>query len=228
MKILNPAEPQRSSGNVMADQDPTADGPGLTKSRLETLNDGIFAFAMTLLVISLSIPDKVAHAPSNEYIASFLVSLRPELFNYVIAFLILGSFWYTHHIQLHPVQTLDRTYIWLNILTLFFVALVPFSTSLSGDFSEVPLAAIVFEMNLLAIGIGLLAQWEYASKEHGLLRKSINPALTGRIRRRGIITPVVSVIAIIIALTGNTWSLATYLLIPFGAAFVRILEKKHA
>ncbi len=78
----------------------------LTKSRLETLTDGIFAFAMTLLVISLNIPEKAALVQSTGFATNLLFSLSSDFFHYVLAFLILGVFWLGHHIELHPVSHL--------------------------------------------------------------------------------------------------------------------------
>jgi uncharacterized membrane protein len=147
----------------------------LTKSRLEALSDGIFAFAMTLLVIGLNLPVKSAIVQSQAYALNLLFSLYSDFFHYVLAFLILGAFWLSHHIQLHPIKSLDKTYVWLNLVTLLFVALLPFSTSFSGDFPNVPLGAIVFELNLLAIGMGMYFQWIYATGKNRLAEPNLNP-----------------------------------------------------
>ena len=87
----------------------------LTKSRLEGLTDGIFAFAMTLLVIGLNLPDKATLVQSTEFATNFLFSLYSDFFHYVLAFLILGAFWLIHHVELHPVQRMNRMFVWLNL-----------------------------------------------------------------------------------------------------------------
>ncbi len=186
----------------------------LTKSRLEGLTDGIFAFAMTLLVIGLNIPDKASLIQSTPYVSNLLVSLYSDFFHYVLAFLILGAFWLSHHVELHPIRALDRTFVWLNLGTLLFVAMLPFSTSFSGDFPGVPLGAIVFELNLFAIGIGMFLQWKYATGKDRLVEPGMNPGFVRKMSNRTLVVPCISLAGIVIALIGFTGSTIVYLTIP--------------
>lgn len=186
----------------------------LTKGRLEGLSDCIFAFAMTLLVIGLNIPDKATLVQSNDYVIRVLFSLRSDFLHYVLAFLILGAFWLGHHIQLHSVRNIDRTYVWINLITLLFVALLPFSTSFSGDFSEAPFGAIVFHLNLFAIGMGMFCQWKYATGGYRLTDPSLKPAYIRRVSIRNLLVPGISILCILVALGGSTWSSAIYMTLP--------------
>jgi uncharacterized membrane protein len=186
----------------------------LTKGRLEGLSDGIFAFSMTLLVIGINIPEKTALVQTNAYVMQVLLSLHSDLFHYVLAFLILGAFWLGHHSVLHGVREIDPFFVWLNLMTLMFVALLPFTTSFSGDFPDVPLAAIVFEANLLAIGIGMFCQGLYAAHGHRLVDPGLDPAYIRKARLRSLMVPCISVLCIAAALAGVTWSTAIYLVLP--------------
>jgi uncharacterized membrane protein len=187
----------------------------LTKGRLEALSDGIFAFAMTLLVIGLSVPDKSTLVPSNTYALQVLLGLYSGFMHYALAFLILGAFWLSQHMQFHSVRTPDKIFTWINLVTLMFVALLPFSASFSGAFSGVPVGAMVFESNLLLIGIGLSVQWWYATNDHRLIEATLKPAYVRKIRFRNLVVPAVSVVGILFALAGNTWSTAIYMTLPF-------------
>ena len=198
----------------------------LTKSRLEGLSDGIFAFAMTLLVIGLDLPEKSAIIPSWDFALHLLVSLYSGFFHYVLAFLILGAFWLSHHIEVHPVRSLDRVYVWLNLATLMFVALLPFSTSFSGDFPGVSLGAIVFEFNLLAIGMGMYFQWIYATGRGRLVEPGLENRFIRHVATRTLVVPGISLLGILIALTGNTYSTIVYLLIPFIEYAITYFEEK--
>ena len=202
----------------------------LTKSRLESLSDGIFAFAMTLLVIGLNLPDKSAIVPTQAYALQYLLSLYSDFFHYVLAFLILGAFWLSHHIEVHPLRSLDRIYIWLNLGTLLFVALLPFSTSFSGDFHLVSLGAIVFELNLFAIGMGMYFQWIYATGHDRLVEpKELDSNFIRHVALHSLVVPFLSCIGILIALTGNQYSTAVYLFIPVVAYLItRVESKKQA
>jgi len=94
----------------------------------------------------------------------------PALFHYFLAFFILASFWIAHHAQVDRLRHIDRTFLWINIAMLMFVALVPFSVSLIGDYPGETFAAVIFEANLLAIGLIFAAQWRYAAHDNRLVR----------------------------------------------------------
>jgi len=188
--------------------------PHLTKGRLEALSDGIFAFAMTLLVIGLNLPDKAAVVQSNQFALHTLLSLYSDFFHYVLAFLILGAFWLSQHQQFHSVRVPDKTFIWINLVTLMFVALLPFSTSFSGDFPGASMGAVVFEVNLFAIGIGMTCQWWYATAGCRLVESTLKPAYVRRVLIGNLVVPTISVIGILIALTGSLWSSALYMTLP--------------
>nr|WP_320161755.1 TMEM175 family protein [uncultured Methanoregula sp.] len=199
----------------MAEEKDTVEELHLTKGRLEALSDGIFAFAMTLLVIGLNLPDKATLVQSNAYALHFLSSLYSDFFHYVLAFLILGAFWLSQHQQFHSVRVPDKTFIWINLVTLMFVALLPFSTSFSGDFSGASLGAMIFEANLFAIGMGMSIQWWYATKGCRLTESTLKPAYIRGVLVGNLVVPVVSVVCILVALTGSLWSSALYMTLPF-------------
>ena len=186
----------------------------LTKGRLEALSDGIFAFAMTLLVIGLNLPDKATLVQSNAFALQFLFSLYSDFFHYVLAFLILGAFWLSQHQQFHSVRIPDKIFIWINLVTLMFVALLPFSTSFSGDFPRASLGAMVFEANLFAIGMGMSCQWWYATRELRLVEPTLTTAYVRGVLMGNLVVPSVSVIGILVASTGSLWSTAIYMTLP--------------
>lgn len=186
---------------------------GLSKDRMEALVDGIFAFSMTLLVVGLDLPDKATLVQSNAFVTTYLWQILPDFERYIIAFFILGAFWLAHHTMHHRVETVDRTYIWLNLGTLFFITLLPFTTSFSGDFYHVALASVLFNLNLLAIGVGFLFQWEYGIASERLHKEKEGKLFIHEGRLRNLVIPSLSVIAILLALAGSSWSQTVYLLI---------------
>ena len=188
--------------------------PHLTKGRLEALSDGIFAFAMTLLVIGLNLPDKATVVQSNVFAFHFLISLFSDFFHYVLAFLILGAFWLSQHQQFHSVKVPDKVFTWINLVTLMFVALLPFSTSFSGDFPGASVGAMVFEANLFALGMGMSTQWWYATKSGRLTETTLGRTYVQRVLMGNLVVPTVSVIAFLVALTGSLWSTALYMTLP--------------
>jgi uncharacterized membrane protein len=188
---------------------------GVSKNRLEALTDGIFAFALTVLVLTLDIPATAPSPPMPETLQSLLGSLAPDFLHYVLAFVILASFWVTHHQFFRRVGSIDRNYIWLTIIGLLFVALIPFSTNLAGTFDQYPLAAMFFEANIFLVGVIFYAQWLYASAGGRLVEAGTAPAEIELEKRRLLVMPLTSVAALMLALSGSLWSSTLYLFTPF-------------
>ena len=87
---------------------------GFGKGRIESLTDGIFAFGMTLLVLGAGYPFAV-ETLAGKPVTQILVQSVPDIILYVISFLILATFWVSHHTQFHHIRSIDRTLLWLNI-----------------------------------------------------------------------------------------------------------------
>ena len=122
------------------------------KNRIETLTDGVFAIAMTLLVTGLDIP-KLNGVITSGTVDSILIDLLPDFLHYIIAFALLASFWWASHLRSHYHQSINSKMSFVTITTLLFVGLIPFSTNLVGDFPLNTHAVIIFELNLFVIGL---------------------------------------------------------------------------
>src|SRR4026207_2279211 len=96
-----------------------------SKVRIELLCDGVFAIAMTLLVLELKVPELDKHASAVE-IWSALRGQGPDLFGYFLTFALAGQFWMLHHVLFHYLTHATRALALLSILMLMFVALLPF------------------------------------------------------------------------------------------------------
>ena len=136
------------------------DRRGLAKNRIEALADGIFAVAMTLLVLDIKSPQNRAFETTGDLV-DHLVALEHSFAMYAISFLVLAIFWIAHHVLFHFVRHVDRRLLWLNISFLLLVTFVPFSTDLLGDHGHLTLPVVVYGMNLLALGALLDVQLRY-------------------------------------------------------------------
>jgi len=188
----------------------------LEKNRLESLTDGIFAFAMTLLVTSLILP-RSAFVSDTAFQA--LVSLIPDFYHYIIAFFVLAAFWTAHHIQFSHLKFLDKNFMSLSIVGLFFVTLIPFTTSFIGDYNNDTVAAIAFEASLLILGLIFALQWFYATRNRRLVAPDFPAAQVRYGMERNLLVPFISLLAIGLALTGFNSSTMVYMLLP-PATFV--------
>lgn len=137
----------------------------MNKTRLEFLSDGVFAIVMTLLAIEIKVPE---HIGTGEELLHNLQELAPLFLGYFMSFAILTMFWLSHHgLYNYFTKTVNRQMVILNMLYLSFIALVPFSTHLLGEYPMYPFAVAVYGFNILCISLVAAAVFYYAiwSKE---------------------------------------------------------------
>jgi uncharacterized membrane protein len=192
---------------------PASEKTWLTTSRIETLADGIFAISMTLLVLGLTIPPAKGGNP-DEILRGYLHDDWRDLFNFIKSFLLLAIFWIIHHRQFHSLRRADENFLWLNIFFLMFIVLVPFSTTVESEYSNIQLAVLIFHTNLLAIGICSYLITAYAMVGHRLISMDVSQLQISRARKRSMVVPGTALLAIGISFISPTWSSLAYLLIP--------------
>ena len=144
-----------------------------TPNRLEALTDGVFAIVMTLLVLEISIPE-IAQPSLQAELPQRLLVLWPKLYSYVLSFLVLGILWTLHHRSFHSIKRSDNELVWLNIIFLMFVALIPFSTSLLGNYGTEEISLALYATNVLLALTMRLMIWIYATGKCRLVDSDIN------------------------------------------------------
>ena len=160
--------------------------------RLEAFSDGVFAVAITLLVLDIRPPTEVE---TSSGLWHALGDLWPNYAAYAVSFLIIGIVWVNHHAVMTLMARADRGLAFLNLLLLMTVALIPFATALLSEYlthggpSHVAAAAYSAVITLMGAAFGAL--WIYASREGGLLVPGFPRAELPRLTRRFVIgTPV--------------------------------------
>ncbi len=186
----------------------------LNKNRLEALTDGIFAFALTLLVLNIEVPAELPIPLPDQPVQTLLLHLTPDFTQYFTAFLVLASFWFSHHLFFDKVRYADRTLTWLCIFGLLFVALIPFSTQLSDTYVDFPLAAVVFDLNVLVIGALFLWQWRYANGNKHLLVEDFSDSDRKAAENRLMVLPAVAIIGLVLSVIGFTHSTVVFFALP--------------
>ena len=185
----------------------------ISKARLETMVDTIFAFAMTLLVLGMVMPQFSANQAASE-LPAYLEKLLPQFILFIIAFLILAFFWIEHHRQFHYLRIVNPTILRFNVATLIFIVLIPFTTDVSGVYDGVMIAVILFHANLLIVGALFLGQWTYICRSNNLCDTEFDIAKE-RSRFWILVTvPSVAFFGIVVAFYSPPYSLLVYLLIP--------------
>jgi len=154
---------------------------GTNLDRLAGISDGIFAVGMTLLVLGLSVPTLTVGATEGD-LWQALLRLGPNVLVYAMSFMTLGIFWVGQGTQLNLLARSDRNYTWLQLLFLLAVTLVPFSTGLLARFPGFRLALVVYWLNIVFLGMTLLAGLQYGLRA-GLFKDlpEVPPLMRGRI-----------------------------------------------
>jgi TMEM175 potassium channel family protein len=136
---------------------------GQSLDRLAGLSDGIFAFAMTLLVLGLAVPS-LAGISSETDLLNALVRLGPSVLTYTMSFLTLGIFWVGQQAQVGQLARSNRHYTWLQLALLASVTLIPFSTALLARFITYRVALVEYWLNIFILGMLMLAALEYGRR----------------------------------------------------------------
>jgi uncharacterized membrane protein len=151
----------------------------VSKSRLDAFADGVFAFAMTLLVVKFDLPEDF-HPTSAAELISALLDLGGTFIAYVVSFLVLATFWLGRAQTKEEPETASSAYAWSVLFHLFFVTLLPFSMIVAGRYDLAP-AIYVYGANMVflaltAIGITLVIERDIRRRlvpsgrpEHGVL-----------------------------------------------------------
>ena len=208
-----------------SDQSPILDRRGLAKNRIEALADGIFAVAMTLLVLDIKSPENRAFETSADLI-DHLVRLEHSFAMYAISFVVLAIFWIAHHFLFHFIRHVDRRLLWINMGFLLLVTFVPFSTDLVGDHGHFTLPLFVYGVNLLALGALLTVQLRYMAGRPELSTPDLTPAAVAHMRREIGIYALIPLASMAVSLFYPRVGMYCYLLLAIPA-FVSSRIDRH-
>ena len=164
-------------------------------SRLEGLTDGVFAIAMTILVLDLRLP---AELGANTLIEILHRDVLLKLFIYAGSFIILGTLWVAMNFQLGLLDRLNRQYLWTNVFYLMVICVVPFSASLLGAYPHNPASISFYAVNLLCASAGqfLTAQCAHT---YNLNNEVYTPAIRRAVVGRIFVAPVFYICSLIAA-----------------------------
>ncbi len=181
-------------------------------NRIETLVDGIFAIAMTILVLNLAIPSINGPVTSASF-QNAVYSIWPNVLSFILSFVLLGVFWNIHHRTFHQIEKVDTALLWINMIWLLFIVLVPFSNSLTGgQYGQFPLAHLIFNLNMLGIAGFLSLNWFYAGRK-GFIHKKIDSVKISAYKWVYISFILITLLAIALSFVIPHWSSIVYVLI---------------
>jgi uncharacterized membrane protein len=190
--------------------------------RLESFSDGVFAIAITLLVLELRVPER-----AGDHLAHELAAQWPSYLAYVVSFSVIGIIWMNHHAVIDHLRVANRPFMGLNLFLLLWVGLIPWPTQLmaqymreGGDGERV--AALVYSCTMTMMGVAFGLLWSYASHDRRLLGSDLSDAEIARRTRRFTIGAPIYGVSIVVAIFSAPASiaiiaaLAVYYAVPRG------------
>jgi TMEM175 potassium channel family protein len=145
----------------------------MPSGRAEAFSDGVFAIAITLLVLSLRLPGQGTLTTSR------LLGAWPQYFAYVVSFLTIGIMWMNHHTMLAHVERVDRPLLVLNLLLLMGIVAIPFPTVLVADNlthrGAATVAVVTYGLVMIAISFGFAGLWIYVATHSAALGSALPP-----------------------------------------------------
>src|SRR5579862_4620147 len=139
----------------------------MNKARVEAVSDGVFAIAITLLVLTISQPahyDHLAHRLGHNW---------PSLIAYMVSFGVIGIMWFNHHSMFTHVERVDRTFFYLNLLLLMTIAFLPYPTGVFGQalaqHEGAGTAAVFYSATMTVNAVCWAALWLYTATGRRLL-----------------------------------------------------------
>jgi uncharacterized membrane protein len=188
----------------------------MNKARAESFSDGVFAFAITLLVLGVQVP--ALKAGGNAELREALIRSLPQLVPYVTSFATIGIIWLNHHAMFQGVERVEHTTLTLNLLLLLVVAFIPYPTAVLSRYGALPASAFLYGAVLTLLGITYSALWLHivrrklstSARDQAAARHKIWRSLAG---------PLVYSVATLIALRYPKVSVLIYFLL---AAFYLI------
>ncbi|MGZ3674901.1 MAG: TMEM175 family protein [Ktedonobacterales bacterium] len=187
------------------------------RERLIYLSDGVFAIAITLLVLEITLPQlPTEFAAQEQKLPGALFALWPQIATYALSFIIVSVYWTTHQRIFHYITRVDNVLIWLNILFLLSVAFLPVPTNVLGRYGDHGAAVRFYALSLMVTGLIIIALWWYATSSHRLVDKQLDTALIRHHQERSLIAPVILVLCIGLSYLNPYLAEASLLLIGVG------------
>jgi uncharacterized membrane protein len=185
--------------------------PGdIGKQRIEALSDGLYAIALTLLVLELKLPS-LGHGATNADLLHALRELMPKVLTWFLSFWVMAVLWLSQVRVYHLVHSLSRTMVRLELTQLACVSLMPFSTALIGEHGDLPAAAVIYAANMLAITLtGALRTRELL--RHG---EPLPAPVARTLRMRSYALPACATAAVVLGFFFPGWNMLAMLPMVF-------------
>jgi len=162
------------------------------------LSDGVFAIAITLLVLEIALPPVTGgsvDAEEREF-PGLLWTVWPQILTYALTFVIVGVYWISHQRMFEHLVRADTVLAWFNVLFLMSVAFLPIPSKILGEYGALGAAERFYVLSLMLPGLWIVVMWWYSTRRHRLVTKDLDAVVIRHRLERYLIAPVVCVLAI--------------------------------
>jgi uncharacterized membrane protein len=172
--------------------------PIIKVERVISFSDAVFAFAITLMALSIDIPDLPTHLTQSELLDK-LYDLYPQFESYVISFAVIAIFWVSYHQVFNHIKGSHITMVYLNLLFLLLITLLSLSTSLVINYGTYQIPYIIYCFSVIMTSSLLATIWWHATRNKRLVHKNLHPFFIKGVLVNLMSIPIVFTISIIIS-----------------------------
>jgi uncharacterized membrane protein len=181
--------------------------------RIEALTDGVFAIAMTLLILDIKVSD-FAKVSTSSQLWDTLQTEQTAIFSFIVSFLLLGSMWAVHMRQFEFIKQCDRRLTMINTIRLLVVVFIPLTTSISSSYSQEVLGRVLLPLNFLLLALVSWWQWSYAVSSKNALKNEVPSDLIAYSAVRNIAVVILGVAIFVTSIWLGNAAFALFLLTP--------------
>lgn len=195
-------------------------------NRMAAFSDGVFAIAITLLVLEIHIPDIDKEGLTDKDLLIRFVEQIPTLISFVVSFFVIGLYWMAHHRLLKYVTAINHKLVWNNLLFLFPIVIMPFSTKLFSRFYysetlKIPFA--VYALTICLCGLLLYRLWKVITNPKNKLTLLEDKRIINYNSMRILVIPISFAITFLLSLV-TVWA---YIIPPFIPLTTRIISNYY-
>ncbi len=184
---------------------------GISADRIISLSDSVFAVALTLLVLNVSVP--IMSSFSEGGLIQELMNLWPKIIVYASTFFVIGVFWIGHRVMFHYIELVNIRLMCLNNLLLLFICFIPFSANLIGTYPWTLSGSVVYGLTLFVCSIFYLFVWKYAVHKK-FIKSGLEEQFIKKSTRALFVAPSLYVISIALAFFSPIVSFFLFVITP--------------
>jgi uncharacterized membrane protein len=185
---------------------------GYDLGRLFAFSDGVFAIAITLLVLTIPVPSVPGGPHQSDELGRQILSLTPNILGFALSFALVGTNWIQHHQLMRRLTASSTTLLWINLAILLSICLLPFTTALLVRYGGTPVGAVAYASSVVLVGLGFFLLRVHLYR-HGAFDR-LGPVLAG------LLLPLVFVASMPVAFWNLTAAYATWAAIGVVARVV--------